>query len=76
MMKVQIGQQHFNLVRRMNDILTSEDDCVTQLIAIELLMASYAMRMSDPADAHMVIDGMWKHAREMLDTVDGVVRKQ
>ena len=68
-MKVQIGEQHFALVRRLQGVLDEEPDRVSQQIAIELLVATHAMRMGDAATAAFVVDSMAKHIKQMMDTV-------
>jgi hypothetical protein len=62
-----IGLEHAPLLERLSEVLDSEPDVVRKQIAIELLLAQHAMRMGSIASANVVIDGMCKHARQMME---------
>ena len=65
-MKVKIGLEHQPLLEKLQKVLNTETSPVNQQVAVELLMASHAIRFMERAD--FVLDAMRKHAGQMLQT--------
>lgn len=65
-MTVKIGLEHLSLLKKLHAVINTETNPVKQQVAIELLMASHAMRFAGKYD--FVLDAMRKHAGQMVTT--------
>jgi hypothetical protein len=54
------------LADRMLDILKDATDVVQRQQAVEILMAGHALRIVGPREPIIVIDGMAKHAKQLV----------
>ena len=59
------------LVEKLFDLLLTEPNVIRQQQTLELLLVKQAMRIGNAQHANIVIDGIHKHAKQLLQQFDG-----
>jgi hypothetical protein len=74
MMSVKIGFEIIPLLTKLQNVLKDVPDPVVQQQAIEFLLIWHARRMPNTLDSLTVVDGIAKHAKQMITgNVDMIV---
>lgn len=65
-MTIRLGLDLMPLVEALTAVLEGEPNVVRQQQALELLIVQRALRMGNKRHARVVVDGVHKHARQIL----------
>jgi hypothetical protein len=69
MMVVDLEEEAVKLADRMVEILSEATSAVARQQVIEILMVGHAVRMTGPREPAIVIDGMAKHAKQLMEAM-------
>ena len=62
----EISEEAIALADRLIEVTKGETSALCRQQAIEIMMAAHAIRMTGPREPVIVIDGMAKHAKQLI----------